>query len=306
MKALTLKQLRYFDALARHLHFGRAAEECAVSQPALSMQIRELEDHLDVALVERTRQGVHLTEEGLEVARRAAQVLIDVQDLADGARHRKALLSGPLQLGVIPTIAPYLLPPFLPLLRQEHPDLELRLRETQTRVLLRELVEGKLDVLLLALPVDCQGVETMRLFDDPFLLAVPHSRQFKGQVRATPELLKHDRLLLLEEGHCLRDQALSFCDLRQVAHLDTFGASSLSTIVQMVANDLGVTLLPELSIDVEARSEAIRLLRFTKPEPHRVIGMAWRESSPRKRDFLELAKLIGIVHQKRSAACVPA
>jgi LysR family transcriptional regulator, hydrogen peroxide-inducible genes activator len=154
------------------------------------------------------------------------------------------------------------------------------------------LVDGDLDLVLLALPVQHPGVETLSLFEDRFLLAVPASRSLAKNVRATPDLLREDRLLLLEEGHCLRDQALAFCHLRQIESIDTFGASSLSTIVQMVSNGLGLTLLPELSLELETKRAAIRLMRFTNPEPQRIIGLAWRETSPRKRDFLALGDLI--------------
>lgn len=301
MNALTLRQLRYFDALAQHRHFGRAAAECAISQPALSMQIQELEREMGTPLVERSRQGVHLTEDGREIARRAARILAEVRDLQDYARHHRRVLAGALRMGVIPSVAPYLLPPLLPVLRKEHPALELHLRETQTQQLLKELTDGKLDVLLLALPLEHAEVETIRLFDDRFLLALPPSRKL-GRVLATPDLLRQDRLLLLEEGHCLRDQALSYCHLQQVASINTFGASSLSTIVQMVANGYGITLLPELSLDLETRHGAVRLLRFARPEPHRTIGLAWRRTSPRKRDFVELGRAITQVweHQRET------
>jgi LysR family hydrogen peroxide-inducible transcriptional activator len=155
-----------------------------------------------------------------------------------------------------------------------------------------ELLDGGLDLLLLALPVESPEIETIKLFNDRFLLAMPKSRRISNRIRATPDLLQQDRLLLLEEGHCLRDQALSFCSLRRVDNIDTFGASNLSTIVQMVANGLGMTLLPELSIKLECRQDDIRLMRFTDPQPRRVVGLAWRRSSPRKRHFVELGKLI--------------
>ena len=294
---LTLRQLRYLDALAYHLHFGRAAEHCAVSQPALSMQIRELEGKLGVELVERRSGSIALTDVGVEVARRAEHILAATRDLTDFARHRGRLLSGPLRFGVIPSVAPYLLPPLLPLLRDRHPELELHIRETQTSALVRELAGGQLDLLLLALPVEHAEVETMRLFEDRFLLALPATRRIAGRVRATPDLLAHDRLLLLEEGHCLRDQALSYCGLQHVQGVDTFGASTLSTIVQMVSNGYGITLLPELCLDLEKRHGDIRLMRFADPEPHRTLGLAWRRSSPRKRDFVELGKLVSSVGQ---------
>ncbi|RTL68960.1 MAG: hydrogen peroxide-inducible genes activator [Hyphomicrobiales bacterium] len=286
---VSFKQLRYFEALARLGHFGKAAEHCAISQPALSMQVQDLEDALGLKLIERRAKGASLTEPGKEVARRAARILGEVQDLADYARQCGALLSGPLRLGVIPTIAPYLLPQLLVTLKARHPDLELHVRETQTSVLLSELGEGRLDVLVLALPVDEPDFETMRLFDDKFLLAMPKGRRPQSRVRASPELLKSDRLLLLEEGHCLRDQALSYCSLRQV---DTFGASSLATLVQMVANGMGLTLLPEISVAQECARGEIALIRFAEPEPKRTLGLVWRGSSPRKRDFEELGRLI--------------
>jgi LysR family hydrogen peroxide-inducible transcriptional activator len=292
---VTLRQLRYLDALAHHLHFGRAADDCAVSQPALSMQIRELEADLGVELVERRAGGILLTDVGVEIARRAKHILAATRDLADYARHRGRLLTGPLRLGVIPSVAPYLLPPLLPLVRERHPQLELHIRETQTGALVRELVGGQLDLLLLALPVEHADVETLRLFEDRFLLALPATRKIGGRVKATPALLEQDRLLLLEEGHCLRDQALSYCGLQQVQAVDTFGASTLSTIVQMVSNGYGITLLPELCLELEKKHGDIRLMRFADPEPHRTLGLAWRKSSPRKRDFVELGKLIAAI-----------
>ena len=288
---VTLKQLRYFCALARELHFGRAADACSVTQPALSMQIQELEATLGIDLVERTRAGVKLTPKGAEVAARAQRLINDARDLVDYARNSEGVLSGVLRLGLIPSVAPYLLPPLLPLLRTNYPDLELHVRETQTEQLLHELVDGKLDVLLLALPVKNADIETLALFEDRFLLAVPKSQNMSGRVRATRELVEEGRLLLLEEGHCLRDQALTYCSLQQVSSVNTFGASSLSTIVEMVSAGLGITLLPEISLPVEERGRGIKLMRFVDPEPARTIGLAWRRSSPRGADFQALAKL---------------
>lgn len=289
---ISFKQLRYFDAVARTSHFGKAAEQCAVTQPALSMQIQELEKSLGVQLIERGRNGAMLTQAGREVAGRAARVLADLRDIVDFARRQGGVLVGPLHLGVIPSVAPYVLPALLPMVRDSYPDLELHLRETQTQHLVEELADGHLDLLLLALPVEHAEVETIRLFTDRFLLAMPKSRHLTNRVRATADLLQQDRLLLLEEGHCLRDQALAFCELRRVDNIDTFGASNLSTIVQMVANGLGLTLLPELAVDLEGRHGEIRLMRFADPQPRRTIGLAWRKSSPRKRHFIELGKLI--------------
>ncbi len=304
MPHVTLKQLRYFDALAREQHFGRAANACAVTQPALSMQIQELEASLGLALVERTRAGVKLTPKGAEIARRAQRLLNDARDLVDFAKQSGGILSGALRLGVIPSVAPYLLPPLLPLLRDAYPDLELHVRETQTHVLTDELVEGKLDVLLLALPIKHPDVETLAIFEDRFLLALPSSAKLTGRVRATKELIEGDRLLLLEEGHCLRDQALTFCSLQQVDSVNTFGASSLATIVEMVSAGLGITLLPEVCLGVESRNRTIKVIRFGDPQPSRSIGLAWRRSCPRADDFKALSDLVaqaGAISLKRGA-----
>jgi LysR family hydrogen peroxide-inducible transcriptional activator len=289
---ISLKQLRYFDAVARTSHFGEAAEHCAVTQPALSMQIQELEKELGVQLLERGRRGVSLTESGKDIAQRAARVLADVRDLVDFARVHHNTLSGPLGMGVIPSLAPYILPQLLPKLQQNYPDLDLSIRETQTQSLVRELLEGQLDLLLLALPVEHPDIETLRLFDDRFLLALSSTHRRPKRVRATPDLLDGDKLLLLEEGHCFRDQALAFCNLKRVDNVNTLGASSLSTLAQMVANGLGMTLLPEVSVPLELRHADIHVMRFVDPEPKRTIGLAWRKSSPRKRRFVELGEMI--------------
>lgn len=289
---LTLRQLRYFDALARHKHFRHAAEHCAVTQPALSTQIQELEQELGVELVERRYKKVQLTATGEEVARRASRILAEVRDLGEYAKTRIGALTGRLRLGVIPTIAPYLLPPLLPHLRKVYPELELHIRETQTHTLIDELIDGALDLLLLALPIEHGDIEYMPLFEDRFLLALPSDYDAGSQVEATAQLIASDRLLLLEEGHCLREQALSFCQLRPVDGVNTFGTSSLSTIVQMVSNGYGLTLLPEMSIDVETRASDVKLMRFREPQPTRIIGLAWRSTSPLKDDFQALGRLI--------------
>ncbi len=292
MVHVTLRQLRYFDALARELHFGRAAEACSVTQPALSMQIQELEQNLGVALVERTRLGVQLTPHGGELSERAARVLGEVRDFIEFAQHGTEVLSGVLRLGVIPSISPYALPQLLPLIREAFPELELHVRETQTHTLLQELVDGKLDILFLALPLKHPDIETQVLFEDKFILAMAGDRKIKGRVLATPEIVEDERLLLLEEGHCLRDQALSYCNLQKVRSINTFGATSLSTIVEMVSAGFGITLLPEISLKVETRGRDLNLMRFEGLEPSRMLGLAWRRTSPRKNEFEELGQLI--------------
>ncbi|HLQ90387.1 MAG TPA: hydrogen peroxide-inducible genes activator [Xanthobacteraceae bacterium] len=292
MISLTLRQLHYFDALARIGHFGRAAEACAVTQPALSMQIHELEAQLGVALFERGRKRIVLTEAGRAIAGKAARILMDAQDLIDVARHRNKVLCGTLRFGVIPTVGPYLLPALLPKLSEAFPDLELHVRETQTSVLLAELSDGKLDVVFLALPIAIPELESRDLIEDKFLLAVPSDYQGKGRVVVTEDFLRHQRLLLLEEGHCFRDQALIFCGLQQSSALNTMGASTFATIVRMVANGLGITFLPEMAVSTEIRSKEIRVLRLAAPEPKRTLGLVWRKTSARKQDFEVLGKLI--------------
>ena len=287
----TLRQLRYLAALARHRHFGRAAEECAVSQPALSMQVRELEREIGAQLVERRPGEIALTETGLEVAQRAEGILVAARDLVDFVRHRD-VLSGRLRLGMIPTLAPYLLPLVLPRLQAAAPKLRLEVRETQTKVLLREVAGGELDAVMLALPVAGAELETLRLFDDPFLLAVPAADLLARQNRIAVKDVNQRRLILLEEGHCLRDQALAFCSSARREPQAGLGATSLATVMQMVANGYGVTLLPQVAADVEARDRRVRLLRFAEPEPARTIGLAWRRTSPRKQDFAALGAIV--------------
>lgn len=287
---VTLRQLRYLEALANSLHFGHAAEACAVTQPALSMQIKELEDELQVSLLERRKSGIELTEQGEEIVRRGRTILASVRDLVDYAKHRERVLTGVLKLGAIPSIAPYLLPAALPELQRRFPDLTLHLRETITEALVRELIGGGLDVILVALPIEEPELETLHLFDDKFVLA---ARASEGKRAKAADLLARERLLLLEEGHCLRDQALSFCRLVTPEARESFGASSLSTIVQMVAHGYGITLLPEMAVESEVHQRAdIRLVRFPAPEPKREIGLAWRKTCPRKADFHALGTLL--------------
>ncbi|MGI9524443.1 MAG: LysR substrate-binding domain-containing protein [Hyphomicrobiaceae bacterium] len=281
----TLKQLKYFLAVAEYRHFGQAATQCAVTQPALSMQIQELERIVGAPLIERTRHGAYLTAAGTRLAERAALVIHQVRDLVDDARQQDRILLGPLRLGVIPSIAPYLLPPLLPRLKDTYPDLDLHVRESQTERLLEELTNGRLDALILALPVNHEDITTEPLFDDRFLLARPKVDKAGVKCRAADEALQSKRLLLLEEGHCLRDQILSYCSNHAVRRVDTFEAASLTTIVQLVANNFGITLVPEICAPVESRDFGIQLNRFTDPEPFRTVALAWRRSSPRLRDF---------------------
>jgi LysR family transcriptional regulator, hydrogen peroxide-inducible genes activator len=293
---ITLRQLRYLSALAEHRNFGRAADACAVTQPALSMQIRAMEKFLGVELVERRPGDVALTEIGVEVVQRGEQMLAAARDLVDVARHRGRVLGGKLTLGIIPSLAPYVLPRILPTLQRRYPDLHVELRETQTKLLIEELMRGTLDVVMLALPVTEAEVETIRLFDDPFLFAVPASDPRAECSRVCASDIDPRQLILLEEGHCLRDQALAYCadNRRATAGHGSLGlgATSLATVVQMVASGYGVTLVPEVAVDVEVRDERVKLLRFAPPQPGRTIGLAWRHTSPRKVDFTALGQVI--------------
>jgi LysR family hydrogen peroxide-inducible transcriptional activator len=289
---VTLKQLRYLAALAERRHFGRAAEACAVTQPALSMQIRDLEKRLGVELIERRPGEVAFTEIGEEVVKRGEHVLAAARDLVDYARHRSHTLSGALTLGVIPSLAPYVLPKILPMLQRRYPELRIELRETQTKFLLEELTRGALDVVMLALPVPGNELESISLFEDPFLFAVPASDPRAETTRVTTSDVDAGELILLEEGHCLRDQALAYCaEGRRVGGLG-LGATSLATVMQMVANGYGATLVPQVAVPVEVRDERVKLLQFAPPQPGRTIGLAWRRTSPRKADFVALGVVV--------------
>lgn len=303
---VTLRQLRYLAALARHGHFGRAAEACAITQPALSMQIRELEQFLGVTLVERRPGEVMLTEVGREISRRAEDVLASVRDLVDFARHRGRPLTGRLTLGIIPSLAPYLLPRVLPALQSQFPELELELRETQTRPLVEEVKGGLLDAAMLALPLGEPDIDTLELFNDLFLLAVPASDPRPRGRRVAARDIDQSRLILLEDGHCLRDQALAFCATiprgpSPGATGMTFGASSLATVMQMVAGGYGLTLIPQIAADVGERDERVKILRLQDPQPGRCIGLAFRKTSPRRADFAALGEVVrGCVAVNRS------
>lgn len=277
MISATLKQLRYFEALARHGHFGRAAEACSISQPALSMQIKELEQALGSALVDRGPRQVQLTRLGEEVAGRARDIVRSVDELADLARASRDQLVGRLRIGVIPTVAPYLLPAVIGTLAKTHPGLDIHVRETVTPKLIQALADGQIDTAIVALPVSEPSLAEVPLFAEDFVLVRPGADQ--GKPIPSAETLRAMRLLLLEEGHCFRDQALSFCNM-QAAPREMLDASSLSTLVQMVGAGIGVTLLPEMAVPVETRSASVSVARFKSPRPSRTLGMVWRKTSP--------------------------
>lgn len=287
---VTLRQLRYFDALARHGHFGRAAEACAISQPALSMQIKEMEEVLGGMLLERSARQVALTRFGEELAERVRDILRSVEELGDFARASRDRFAGRLHIGMIPTVAPYLLPRIIGNLSRTYPELDVQVRETLTAKLIQELAEGRLDTAILALPVSEPSLTEVALFSENFLLVRP--REDERTPVPSSEMLSEMRLLLLEEGHCFRDQALSFCKTRSSAPRQTLDANSLSTLVQMVSAGIGVTLIPQMAVAVETRSASVSVARFKNPQPSRTIGMVWRKTSPLARQLLQISEVV--------------
>jgi len=288
---LTLRQMRYFDALATTRHFGRAAEMVHISQPALSTQIMEMEEYLGAKLVERTRQNTFLTPKGEEVLHYVRAILHQVDLLEQTARKGGGTLEGLIRIGIIPTVAPYLVPQFVPHLRKTYPSVEVELREAVTDRLMADLLTGKLDAVIAALPLDIEGIQTRPLFTDRFFMAVADN----GEAVLTSPLTEHevnvDRLLLLEEGHCLRDQALAVCSAGKRS-LVNFGATSMATLLQMVSHDMGMTLIPEIAIPTETSRNSIRILPFADPQPSREIGLAWRRSNHRGKEMEALAEAI--------------
>lgn len=303
MLNITLKQLRYFEALRLHEHFGRAADACAVTQPALSVQIKELEQTLGLALFERSARHVRLTSFGETFAERVRDILRSVDELSDVARAAQAGLSGRLRVGVIPTIAPYLLPRLIPGLRTEFPDLEVQFRETQTPRLVQELQDGRLDCAIVALPILETAIEELSLFDESFVLV--RSEAEAGKPVPQIDALGRENLLLLEDGHCFRDQAMAFCKVQATAPREGLDGSSLSTLVQMVGAGIGMTLIPEMAARVEARAAPVSLSRFSGPQPGRSIGLVWRKTSPLAGQLREMAEVIrstglGVVDEANS------
>ena len=289
----TVRQLEYAIALSETLHFGRAAEKMSISQPALSSQIQTLEETLGVALFERTHKGVLITSAGAEVVERSRQILRDTDDLAAAALSGAQPLTGDLRLGVIPTLAPYVLPRILPGLRRAHTALTLYLIEGFTRELLAMLDSGEVDVCLLALPVPASHYDHLVLFNDPFLLALPASHPLVDAAELTENDLEGREVLLLDDGHCLRDQALDVCSRVQAHESSKCRATSLGTLTQMVANGLGLTLLPESTLDLEVREGGgVVTRRFDGVEPQRVVGLAWRRDSPREGEYQQLGEEI--------------
>ncbi|MCL7715128.1 LysR substrate-binding domain-containing protein [Stenotrophomonas mori] len=290
---MNLRDLKYLVALAEHKHFGRAAAACFVSQPTLSTQIRKLEEELGVPLVERAPRKVMLTPAGREAAARARSIVAEAEQLKEAARRSRDPEAGTVRLGIFPTLGPYLLPHMVPDIRARFPQLELLLIEEKSDVLLAQLRNGQLDAAILALPLGDDQLQTEFLFEEPFVLAAPEGHPLAAHRTLRLDELAEQRLLLLQDGHCLRDQALDVCHLAGALEKAEFQATSLETLRQMVAANVGVTLLPMLAVKPPvARSPDIRLIGFDGDDaPSRRIAMVWRRSSAMG-DFLQ--QLAGI------------
>lgn len=281
----TLRQLEYLVAIADQRSFHGAARACGVSQPGLSSQIQQLESLLELRLLERDRRHVLVTPAGEEVVRRARQILAEMQGIREAAEALQHPLSGTLRLGVIPTIGSYLLPRALAEVRRRHAELRLQLHEAPTEALVALLIGGELDLLVLALEAPLGNLETKPLFRDPFFVALPIGHPLARRRRLREDDLRGEAVLLLDDGHCLREQALAVCRARGAEELGDFRASSLTTLVEMVRGGAGLTLLPELTLAVVGRYRDLAIVPFARPAPFRTVGLAWRRSSGRSAEY---------------------
>ena len=289
----TLKQVRYLVAVSESGHFGKAAASCHVSQSTLSAGIAELEDILGVPLVERNNRAVILTLLGEEVVRRGRSILLDVEDVRSLCDASAEPFAGKLRLGVIPTIAPFILPGLLNRMRSEHPRFKLFIREDLSGNLVERLHHGELDALLLALPFPAERVETMPLFEDEFMFACPENHPLAAAQTLNVEQLKGQELLLLEDGHCLREHALDACNLKEAQVSVPYQATTLNTIVQMVANGIGITVLPKMAVAANVlRGTDVQIRPFDAQGVSRVVGLMWRKKSPRRNEFQLLGNFI--------------
>jgi LysR family transcriptional regulator, hydrogen peroxide-inducible genes activator len=279
---MNLRDLRYLVALADAKHFGKAAEQCHVSQPTLSAQIKKLEEYLGVQLIERRTRGIALTEVGRELVARARTVLRDSDEIVTLARDFRDPLAGKLSLAMIPTIGPYLMPLLARKLRKQLPRLKLMLHEYQTVSLLNRLRDGEIDVGILALPMETEGLVTRELYREDFMLALPATHELVKKTNIKLADLAGEELMLLEDGHCLRDQALEVCSRVEVHESQDYRATSLEMLRQMVASGWGITLLPRLATSGPFANEKGMVIKsFAKPAPYRVVGAVWRKSSTR-------------------------
>lgn len=287
---MNLRDLKYLVAVAEHRHFGRAAESCHVAQPTLSTQIRKLEEFLGVTLIERNNRQVLLTPIGEKIVAQASTVLRETDQLVKMAKQARDPFGGEFRLGIIPTVAPYLLPKILPMVHEEFPELEIQLLEAQTTVITRELRAGRLDAVILALPMEEDGVRALPLYAEPFYVALSPKHPLCGRNSISSADLETAEVLLLEDGHCLRDQALDVCKQAGAVENVNFSATSLETLRHMVAANIGITLMPELALQDD--SKTIRYLPFDGEPPHRLIGIGWRATTTRESLLTKLAGLL--------------
>ena len=295
MIRLTVRQMEYFEALAETLHFGRAAELVGVTQPALSAQIAEMEERLGCRLFERGGRSVQPTEEAGRLRPRIERVLTEIRDIEAAGLRGRADMEGRFRLGVIPTVAPYLLPALLPALRERYPGLSVELREAVTATLIEETVAGRLDGMVAALPLEHSSLVVEPLFEDRFFLAVPAADPGFAAPPVPPESPALERLMLREEGHCMRDQALAICGSVRPSAMSNYGATSLTTLLQMVAHGQGVTLIPELARTASEAMPDLRVVPFAEPVPSRTLGFAWRRNTSRQPECRALATAIRLL-----------
>ena len=296
---MNIRDLKYLVALSDHQHFGKAAEACFVSQPALSMQIKKLETYLGVKLIERNNKSMLLTVSGIAIVDRARQILNQVEELREIARLATDPLSGELRIGIFPTLGPYLLPRIMPGLSKKFPKLSLYLIEEQTSVLLEMLKQGKLDAAFIALPLTGNNFTASPLFEEEFLLATASTHELANQTSIKQHQLNDHQLLLLDEGHCMRTQALELCQRVHAAEMQNFRATSLETLRHMVAAGLGITLMPLLAVQTD--NKAISYIPFASPRPSRTIGLVWRLATAREVLFEKLVERIKeIMHKQKN------
>lgn len=292
---MNIRALKYFVKLAELKHFSKAADACFVSQPTLSTQVRKLEEELGVSLVERAPRKVMLTPIGEDIAHRARHILRDLDHLKAAARRSKDPTTGNLKLGIFPTLAPYLLPHVIPQIRTKYPDLRLQLVEEKTEEIVKMLDQGRLDAGVLALPVEEHGLEMLTLFKEHFVAAMPAAHPLSDNTTISLQDLEGEELLLLEEGHCLREHALAVCDLAGAHERVDFHATSMETLRQMVAANVGVTLMPVLAIKPPIQpTDNIALRNFEEPQPSRTIALVWRKSSPLGGFLVELSACLRV------------
>ncbi|MEJ2141084.1 MAG: DNA-binding transcriptional regulator OxyR [Gammaproteobacteria bacterium] len=290
---MNLRELEYLVAVDEEQHFHRAAERCFVSQPTLSGQLKKLEEELGVLLVERNNRQVAMTQAGKAIAEQARKILAETRSIKDMAQYFQDPLVGDLHVGIIPTLAPYLLPIIMPALKQQFPRLKIWLYEYQTRPLLEKMRRAELDVLILALPVEAHEFTELDLFREPFRLAVNKSEKLAKQKSITMGDISKHELLLLEEGHCLRGHILDACVIADVTESSQFQATSLETLRHMVGEGMGMTLIPELAVPATTRkADLIHYIEFSDPKPYRRVGMIYRKNSYREETFIEISELI--------------